>query len=66
MNVDVNMKDTLDWGTVVVFSCSASCWSGAGGAGVAGGKDVMPYIEEVVVVQAFSEAGLGDSIRRRG
>ncbi|KAI9207245.1 programmed cell death protein 2 [Polychytrium aggregatum] len=50
---DHSATDSLDWGTLLVFSCTQNCQP----------KD-MTYIEEFVWRQDFTENGWGDSLRK--
>jgi pre-rRNA-processing protein TSR4 len=54
LQLDNTNQDALDWGTLLVYTCSSHC-DGANGS----------YAEEVVICQQFSSQGLGDSIRKK-
>ncbi|EGF81188.1 hypothetical protein BATDEDRAFT_87837 [Batrachochytrium dendrobatidis JAM81] len=51
--IDHSDWNALDWGTVFLYTCSAHCQP----------KNTR-YVQETVVVQNFSQAGLGDSVKK--
>ncbi|KAI9104797.1 programmed cell death protein 2 [Phlyctochytrium arcticum] len=53
LQIDHFTPNALDWGTLMVFSCGASCQ-----------PEGVNYMEEIVWRQMFSEQGMGDSARR--
>ncbi|KAI9328670.1 programmed cell death protein 2 [Zopfochytrium polystomum] len=58
LKIDDSKPDALDWGTVAFYSCSASCQP------TDAATAAVPYVRELVHPQAFSAAGMGDSVRR--
>jgi pre-rRNA-processing protein TSR4 len=54
LQLDNTNQDALDWGTLLVYTCSAHC---------AAAND--SYAEEVIICQQFSSQGLGDAIRKK-
>ncbi|KAI8853891.1 programmed cell death protein 2, partial [Chytridium lagenaria] len=55
IEIDHSSADALDWGTVVVYTCSAMCQPTDGR-----GKS-LPYMEEIVIQQEFSTASVVDT-----
>jgi pre-rRNA-processing protein TSR4 len=53
LEIDSKIEDSLDWGTLLVYTCKNHCDR-------ANGK----YAQEYVFNQAFSSAGLGDGVRK--
>ncbi|KAJ2992989.1 programmed cell death protein [Globomyces sp. JEL0801] len=53
LKLDHTSEYSLDWGTLLVYTCSMHCDAANG-----------QYAQEVIINQAFSQAGLGDSIRK--
>lgn len=54
LGIDHRNKNALDWGTLVIYTCSKHCEA-------ADGK----YVPEYLFRQQFDSAGLGDSIRNK-
>ncbi|KAJ3328589.1 Programmed cell death protein 2 [Blyttiomyces sp. JEL0837] len=57
LSVDHSRPDSLDWGTMMVFSCSKYCQPTEGG-------NSIPYMPCFIARQDFSAAGMGDSARK--
>ncbi|KAJ3188295.1 Programmed cell death protein 2 [Gaertneriomyces sp. JEL0708] len=58
LKIDHYARDALDWGTILVYSCSSNCQP-TDDAG-----QPLPYMQEVVWRQLFSEQGMGDSAKK--
>ena len=55
---DLTNPNSLDWGTIIIFSCSSHCQP----LDEEGNKQV--YMDEFFIQQSFSESGMGDSLRK--
>eukprot|EP00842_Homolaphlyctis_polyrhiza_P000176 jgi/Hompol1/1159/HPOL_004473-RA len=52
LGLNASDRDSLDWGTVLVFTCSADCQPSG-----------VQYMEDAVFAQGYSMASLGDTAR---
>ncbi|KAJ3400893.1 Programmed cell death protein 2 [Chytridiales sp. JEL 0842] len=60
LSIDHKDPKALDWGVVVVYSCSAHCQPRREDG------EVVAYVEEFVVQQGFSSDGMGNRLRGEG
>ncbi|KCV67884.1 hypothetical protein H696_05613 [Fonticula alba] len=71
MEVDHTRVDSIDWGTLLVYSCEGSCELGApssssSGPGASDGPKGSRYAREVVCRQLFTSDGLANDLTVSG